>query len=114
MFLPRTRDAGRYKAYRPEMWWWEIALSARKVFFAVAAITMRHSGVDIQINTGLLVVVLALAAQLHFKPYTADELDNLEALSLLTQFFTLVTGVYMFSEYVSYDARQAGNSLLTI
>ena len=37
---------------------------------------MRPVGVDIQTNTGVVVVVIALVAELRFKPYIDPKLDN--------------------------------------
>ena len=62
-------------------------------------------GVDIQANTGILVVVVSLALQLQMKPFVSDALDNLEAASLITQFLTLSIGMYFFSEGTTDGAK---------
>ena len=94
-----------YSSYQPRVWYWEVVQVSKKVLFAFAGVYLRPTGVATQANTGILVVVVALALQLQIKPFVSNELNNLEAASLLTQFLTLSIGMYFFSEGTTEGAR---------
>ena len=50
-----------------------------------------------QTNSGVMIIVFSLGLQLQMRPYLHDVLNNMEAASLLCAFFTLSSGVFMFS-----------------
>ena len=50
-----------------------------------------------QANFGVMVIVFSLGLQLQMRPFLHDVLNNMEAASLMCAFFTLSSGVFMFS-----------------
>ena len=101
-----------YSAYEPEFWYWEVFIVLRKVLFAGAAVLMRPAGVDLQANTGVLIIVSSFGLQLLKRPFADPKLDTLEAIALYTQFATLFTGLYLFSPNTSEVGRQLLTALI--
>lgn len=83
--------------YRKEMWYWDVVIMFRKLGMTVAAVLFRQWGIDVQIQTALLVLFLSVLAQMKKRPFSKPTMNQLEILSLCIAVITLACGNYMFS-----------------
>lgn len=74
------------RGYRREIWWWEGAVVARKVAFAMLVVFVTDAAM--QSVASILVLLVALCAQMALLPYIARRLNAAEALSLFALIVT--------------------------
>eukprot|EP00943_MAST-04B_sp_MAST-4B-sp1_P008126 g8126.t1 len=91
--------------YRREFWFWEIVISARKVILVGIAVFMGNYGTETQFFCAVLVIVISLALQVHYRPMANDLLNQVENASLGTLFLTLYFGLLFFWDSVVGPGR---------
>jgi hypothetical protein len=91
--------------YRREFWFWEIVISARKVTLVGIAVFMGNYGTETQFFCAVLVIVVSLALQVHYRPMANDLLNQVENASLGTLFLTLYFGLLFFWDSVVGPGR---------
>ncbi len=75
-----TKYAFLYDGYRKEAIWWEGVILIRKVLLTIVAVFLVYNR-RTQALLGLLVLFLALGAQLHTRPFQMDQMNSLEVIA---------------------------------
>jgi hypothetical protein len=57
-----------YTAFRPEMWWWEITVAARKIVIALIGVFGAEMG-DMQVHLTLMLVMFILLVTSQIRPF---------------------------------------------
>ena len=104
--------------YKTETFYWECVVMLRKTIMVCVAVYFRHINVEEQAYLAILVLSSSLGLQVLFTPYKAIHtawmpskgyysgkeqqlLNNLEATSLITNFFTLYLGILFHNDISS-------------
>ena len=59
-----------YSAYKDSSWYWEIVIVVRKVAFAATAVMLAPYGRSLQANTGMLIILISILAQVSLREDT--------------------------------------------
>jgi hypothetical protein len=93
-----------YTGYRPEYYWYELFVMARKAAFAMILVALSPLGLLWQIGVGSLVVMGALAVSAWLKPFTNRIFNMLDTGSMLLSLMTLTGGAVL----LQYDESWVG------
>ena len=95
-----------FNGFKPNLFYWEIVIMVRKLFFAVISVVFRPIGADIQAYTGIGVLTVAMSLQIKLQPYESGEMNQMELLALFTSFSTLYCGLFLFTPNTSELFRE--------
>ena len=87
--------------YRKETWYWSLVVAARKLLMAVISVAMSAAGTKAQYVTAIIVIVAALAIQVHSRPYVNEDLNFMEDCGLVVLFMSMYLGLLFFWESFS-------------
>jgi hypothetical protein len=86
-----------YAGFKPEFWYWEVVTLVRKFGIALCSSLLKPFGSDIQAFSACIVVVIALLAQVHCRPYDDNQIQFIETFGLTTLYLTLFLGLFQSS-----------------
>ncbi len=92
--------------YRKETWYWSLVVAARKLLMAVISVAMSAAGTKAQYVTAIIVIVAALAVQVHVRPFVNEGLNFMEDCGLVVLFMSMYLGLLFFWE--SFDSAVLG------
>ena len=90
---------------------WELVTNARKFLTAVAGVAVSRSGFG-QTSMMIVVVLIALALQVYYKPYTGPSCNNLERNLLVIQLLQLILS--LICEVTGNDGDVMSGLMLTV
>jgi hypothetical protein len=79
----------------PECFGWDLCILARKMLLAIVITMARPHGTVVQVQLALMVSIVALAAQIHYRPFKYDPLNTVEFVSIGSFIITAWLGVLM-------------------
>ena len=82
-----------FASYRQGYEWWETVIMLRKVGFIFLSIFLRPYGPAAQIVAAGMILVLALSAHLHYRPYYDEGHNVLESIGLHACIFQILTAL---------------------
>eukprot|EP00949_MAST-11_sp_MAST-11-sp1_P002720 g2720.t1 len=88
--------------YDRKSWYWAQVINLRKLFLSLA-VAASALGTQGQYLFGLATIIIALACQLHYQPFTNKELNFMENLGLGILFVSMYLGLLFFWESFSND-----------
>jgi len=92
-----------YSQYKPEFWYFEFIVTARKVMLAGGLVLIKETG-SAQVLIGLVICVLYLLILMNLRPYRFPYEFRLEQISALQLVVTMVVGLFL-------QLREEGGSL---
>ena len=90
---------------------WELVTNARKFLTVIAGVAVSRSGVG-QTSMMLVVVLIALALQVYYKPYTRPRSNDLERNLLVIQLLQLILS--LICEVTGNDGDVMSGLMLTV
>ena len=87
--------------YREQYWYWSLIVCARKFTMAVVTIALIPQGTRVQYLSAILILFVALATQVHVRPFVNTHLNFLEDIGLAILFISMYLGLLFFWE--SFD-----------
>jgi hypothetical protein len=100
--------------FHEEYYYWEVVIIARKFCFSVVSVLLISVGGMIQGLIGLGVLVTFLQAQNSYRPYESPKMNFAEEFGLLTRITTLLFGLGIGTQTVTYDAIYAFGTMIVI
>jgi len=91
--------------YTHKRWYWELVICARKVLLTMTAVFLKNYGPERQFIFANLVLMVAMMLQVRERPFSNNELNNLENWSLGILFLTLYLGLFFFWDLVQGTGR---------
>jgi hypothetical protein len=91
--------------YTHQHWYWEIIICARKVLLTMTAVFLKNYGPERQFIFANLVLMVAMMFQVRERPFSNNELNNLENWSLGILFVSLYLGLFFFWDLVQGTGR---------
>ena len=93
--------------FKEEAYYWELLITARKIFTAAIGVYMLRDEPSIQALSSEILVVAALIAHITFQPYhevtpTHNTLQTAETLALTSAFVTLACGIALTESTTTY------------
>ena len=87
--------------YRPETYYWEVVISARKAAIVAISVFLLQFGPRVQTLVAQSLTALLLIVHTHFEPFVAvtknrNPLHHGDFFALVTAFLTLTAGIYLF------------------
>lgn len=84
--------------YKPQYWFAELVIMARKSGLACMMVFLAPSGITVQVCLGILVLLGALVVQLRIRPYDIVRCNQVEEASLIISIITMVAGAMLAVE----------------
>ena len=100
------RYAVLISGYSEKYWYWSLIVCARKFTMAVVTIALIPQGTKVQYLCAILILFVALATQVHFRPFVNSHLNFLEDIGLAILFISMYLGLLFFWE--SFDPLVLG------
>ena len=100
-----------FQGYHPELYFWEIVVIMRKACLSLVGVVFAFD-IRMQVNMGLLVLIVATFAHMAYQPFTTDIMNLFELASLSTSLFTFFFGIFTIGTAESGEFSVA--SLLAI
>ena len=85
--------------------YWEMVIMFRKACLIAASVFAKLVSVEVQTYVTLMVVAFFYFIQLWVAPFSNPGVNQLEERSMLTSFFTLVAGAFLFSDVISANDK---------
>eukprot|EP00936_MAST-01D_sp_MAST-1D-sp1_P002057 g2057.t1 len=89
----KSRYLFLYGGFKPEYFWWEVVVSARKMMLVATAVWLGKDTRGYQVWAGLCIVSFSFVLQLFHSPYHNKREDRLESLTLGVITVSLLLGV---------------------
>eukprot|EP01016_Furgasonia_blochmanni_P054003 TRINITY_DN8835_c0_g1_i3.p1 TRINITY_DN8835_c0_g1~~TRINITY_DN8835_c0_g1_i3.p1 ORF type:complete len:420 (-),score=9.49 TRINITY_DN8835_c0_g1_i3:167-1426(-) len=83
-----------YLGYKPDLYFWEMLITMRKFIMILFIVFLARYSFQLQILSVLIVMQVAFALKISWKPYVDDELNQLERLSLISSLVMSISGLY--------------------
>jgi hypothetical protein len=99
-----------YVKCRPEWYWYELVQLARKMFLVAFPLLFPDntiSGTVRKTVLSLLIVLLGILLHFYAQPYKSRGLDKMYAMVIMTEFFTLFSGLIFLSDKMPPSFREA-------
>jgi hypothetical protein len=80
--------------YKPQLYYWESVVLARKATVAFVATALSPAGPGVQLTTALLVLQVALVLHTSFHPFVSDVINAMDSFALVTAALSFLGGVY--------------------
>ena len=96
-----------YNGYKKEYYFWEIVIMYRKIMVITIAVLLFAQGAIAQALMAIALLIVFLALNLKMRPFTLNQLNDLETFSIITQIITLYCGLFFISD-VSTILENAG------
>ena len=90
----RKKYAFLYVGYRPEKCYWELFIILRKLLLICIIVFAGFRSVNLQIYLSVVLVTLSYIAQKRNKPYSNEQLNHLEDVSLISAGLINFCGLY--------------------
>jgi hypothetical protein len=96
-----------YHGFKQSRFYWEFVILYRKVILIALSVFLTNYSVNAQALTVLLTILVYLWLQYYYRPYTLDELNDLEIIAILITSGTIYAGLYYLTveignSYVDY------------
>lgn len=93
-----------YNGYKPERFYWEFVIIYRKILVIFISVFISTVSVEVQALSVMLVIFIAFYLQHSCQPYNAQELNDLELMSIVTSGITIYSGLYFLSNSLTNSA----------
>ena len=93
-----------FRGYCEELWWWEITVVARKVFFVFVAVSFATS-TGMQLLLMQMIAILSLYFQMTYQPWGTAGLNRLETWSSLFVLSALSFSLMLYLEGLGQSGR---------
>merc|ERR1719320_981998 len=93
-----------FKGYEPQFYYWELIVMIRKVLMVYIAVFLEWD-FQIQSLTATLLCVISVVVHGVCYPYTTDNLDSLELMSLFGSFCTYFLGQFLFVDAIQIQVK---------
>lgn len=90
-----------YCSFKPEYYYWECLIYARKALFAMAGALLQGYGVELQCSAGIVILFISHLFQTSFLPYHRKSLNRIESSGLVIAMGTLFCGLALESPRAS-------------
>ena len=92
-----------FLGYKPEFYWYEVVIMARKALFAMVLVALRPQGLLWQVSFAMLVIMTAMIASAGWAPFTEATFNALDVASLALSMATVAGGAMLFQGAVASD-----------
>jgi hypothetical protein len=89
----RIKYAYLFPGYRPSRFYWEFVIQYRKLLFAFVLVFVIQEKSSVQALWAEVILIISIAAQISYKPYSEYHLNKIETVSILTSLVTLYSGM---------------------
>ena len=93
-----------YNGYKPERFYWEFVIIYRKILVIFISVFISTVSIEVQALSVMLVIFIAFYLQHSCQPYNAQELNDLELMSIVTSGITIYSGLYFLSKSLTNSA----------
>eukprot|EP01016_Furgasonia_blochmanni_P047902 TRINITY_DN7086_c0_g1_i1.p1 TRINITY_DN7086_c0_g1~~TRINITY_DN7086_c0_g1_i1.p1 ORF type:complete len:371 (+),score=24.22 TRINITY_DN7086_c0_g1_i1:71-1183(+) len=83
-----------YSGYKANVYFWEFFISARKLLLILLIMMLSRYSSKLQVLSVMLMIQVAYAAQLTWKPYVENDLNRLERVSLTSALIITVSSLF--------------------
>jgi hypothetical protein len=90
-----------YHGFKESRFYWEFVILYRKVILIALAVFLTNYSINAQALSVLLTILLYLWLQYYYRPYTLDELNDLEITAILATSGTIYAGLYYLTVNLS-------------
>ena len=92
-----------FNGYKQQYFMWEFVILGRKMMLILIVVMLSNFSFTIQILSALGVLILFLKAQMQYKPFSRDDLNELEKRSVAVTFITLLAAIFYNTEAAEND-----------
>jgi hypothetical protein len=97
-----------FLGYKPQYYWYEIAIMARKAVFAMILVALYPQGLLWQVAMAVIVMMVAITASSSLAPFSDPLFNHLDIASLMLSVVTVAGGAILLQSKLVQDAsRQA-------
>jgi len=99
-----------FLGYKPEFYWYEIVIMARKAVFAMILVALYPQGLLWQIAMAMMVMMISITVSASFKPFSEPLFNHLDVASLMLSMATVAGGAMLLQAQLVDQAASDATS----